>query len=974
MILACGMLTLAIVSLCGCNRQFYRVRADKEVKYLVTQKSNDPRWQYSNFTIGMDPRARYFDPTNPDCPPMPYDDPASNRYMKCVAGRKQWPCWQMNGDWYYLENPRWKDLLTQYNEVTEEGAIKLSMNGAVCLAQVHSPSYRRQIETIYLSALDVSSERFSFDVQLFGDSETVFDHQGQFRSVLGEQNTLTQRTGSGFRRGLSAGGQLLVGFANTIMWQFAGPDTNFTTSLLNFSLIQPLLRNGGRAFVMERLTITERSLLANLRAFQFYRQGFYANVTVGANNVPGPRREGGFFGGTGLTGFTGQGAGGFGGVGSGTFGIRGGGGGGGGGGATGIGLVGGGAGRVGGFIGLLQSKQEVANLQGNLNALLGTLALLEANLEAGLIDIVQVDEFRQNIETTRALLLAAEFGYQDSLDFFKVGTLGLPPDTDIALDDAMLEQFQFLDPDTVAVRNMIDAFVRVVGDLPEEPTREDVAKALATLTVLRDRLGEQFTSADADIEKLEAAVPAREERMSQSEKQTFAGDREKLADSLDDVETRFTDTDGVLQNLRDTIERGAAGEKPLSDIVSLGVGLSGLTQELALVKARARLETVTISHIELSGARALDIARANRLDWMNNRASLVDQWRLITFNANLLKAGLDLTFEGDIRTVGNNPFDFSGRDGALRVGVAFDAPLARRLERNDYRSALIFYQQQRRALYGFQDGVNVSLRAQLRQLAQLEANMEIQRRAVVIAVRRVDKTREDLNRPPAPVEPGMPVEALGPTVATNLIFALNDLTGAQNNLMSVVLSYYQSRMLLYRDLGILELDDCGMWIDRPFEEAVRLSEEQCPIPPNVPVDWLEEAGVDPSDLKGGAGGQPEEVAPLGEMPDAEPIRPIEMPDVWGASGGALPRIPVRQTSGNQPKSRDETGDYGLEKLPSVAPLQPRGLDGLNGEASRIAKSSPTVEVEGELTSTSEIKLMLGSDGPRAEDLPAILRR
>ena len=230
---------------------------------------------------------------------------------------------------------------------------------------------------------------------------------------------------------------------------------------------------------------------------------------------------------------------------------------------------------------------------------------------------------------------------------------------------------------------------------------------------------------------------------------------------------------------------------------------------------------------------------------MNNRASLVDQWRLITYNANQLKAGLDLTFDGNVGTVGNNGVAFNGKNGNMRVGLAFDAPFTRRLQRNNYRSALIFYQQQRRALYQYQDGVNYSLRALLRQLAQLEANLEIQRRAVVIAVRRVDKTREDLNKPPAPVLPGEPVEALGPTVGQNLIFALNDLTNAQNNLMSVVLNYYQARMLLYRNLGIMELDDCGMWIDKPLNDAEWLTEDQCPMPPSVPGEWLEDAGVDP---------------------------------------------------------------------------------------------------------------------------------
>ena len=112
----------------------------------------------------------------------------------------------------------------------------------------------------------------------------------------------------------STGADLLVGFANSFVWQFAGPDTNVSSSLLNFSLVQPLLRGGGRVVALEQLTIVERNLLANLRTFQRYRQGFYTTITVGngtAGHVQTVTRRGGFFGGTGLTGFTGQGAGGY---------------------------------------------------------------------------------------------------------------------------------------------------------------------------------------------------------------------------------------------------------------------------------------------------------------------------------------------------------------------------------------------------------------------------------------------------------------------------------------------------------------------------------------------------------------------------------------------------------------------------------------------------------------------------------------
>ena len=112
-----------------------------------------------------------------------------------------------------------------------------------------------------------------------------------------------------------------------------------------------------------------------------------------------------------------------------------------------------------------------------------------------------------------------------------------------------------------------------------------------------------------------------------------------------------------------------------------------------------------------------------------------------------------------------------------------------------------------------------------------------------------NKTREDLNRPPSPVEPGQPPEALGPTVGQNLIFALDDLTSAQNAFFSVVLNHLENRMILYRELGIMELDNCGMWIDKPLNEADWLTEEESPMPPGVPVEWMHEAGVELKDIQ-----------------------------------------------------------------------------------------------------------------------------
>ena len=70
---------------------------------------------------------------------------------------------------------------------------------------------------------------------------------------------------------------------------------------------------------------------------------------------------------------------------------------------------------------------------------------------------------------------------------------------------------------------------------------------------------------------------------------------------------------------------------------------------------------------------------------------------------------------------------------------------------------------------------------------------------------------------------------------------VSDLRSSQNNFMGVWLNYYATRMQLYRDLGIMEIDGCGLWVDKPLDEADEADEagpEEIPLPPPVPQDLL----------------------------------------------------------------------------------------------------------------------------------------
>ena len=832
------VLMIGAILVSGCKNSYYRLQADRDVAQVVAQKSCDPRWAAPGFTIELDPRSRYYDPFDPDCPPMPPDDPASHKLMHCVNGMKGWPHWHANGERNELENPEWRASLGEYTPINQKGEVVLNLDSALQLAYMHSTDHQQQLETLYLSALDVTTERFRLDTQFFGGNDTDFAHLGKLRPG-GETNTLTTATDFEVRRRFATAGELLVGFANSFIWQFAGPDTNSTFSILNLSLVQPLLRGAGRDVALEQLTIVERAMLANLRAYQQYRQGFFTEVAIGESGVRGPQRRGGFFGGTGLTGFTGTGVGGIGGVGGGFgFGIGGFGGGGGGGGA-GTGFAGGGAGNVGGYVGLLQALQQIRNARSSLQSQLRTLTLLEASLEAGIIDLTQVDQFRQSIETQRALLLQAENGFEAGLDAYKTFTLGLPPDLPVNLDDSMIEPFQLIADETETLQDKIVEMQLAVGSLPEVPDPSSLRRLIEETLAFDAPFQRVFREIEQDLVSLEGQLDTRRKSMTQPELTAFNRDVGELPVVFDELRQRNAN----LTHRRERMMANLTAENSDDTTDEFAVWLRdilAIVQEASLVQARSRLESVTIDPIELDSRAAFDIALANRLDIMNNRAALVDSWRLIQFNADALQSNLDVFFEGDLQTVGNdNPVKFRGPAGSMRAGVRFDAPFTRLVERNNYRQQLIQYQQNRRALIQTYDGVHLGLRALLRQMEQLRVNLEIQRRAVVIAIRRVDLTREELNAPQqASTDGQQQASQLGPTAATNLLTALSDLRDSQNNFMSVYLNYYASRMTLARSLGLMELDQYGRWVEMPLPNATELLdgclEEIPPLPPQIP--------------------------------------------------------------------------------------------------------------------------------------------
>lgn len=773
----------------GCSRQWFRKQADREAACVISEKGG----YLDGGSLYPTADSRLYDQYCPDRPPLPPDDPASHALMHCIDGKRGYKHWDKFGHTASVESSSWMDALPR----NEGGIVSLNLQDAVRVSRIHSRDYQTNLETLYLSALDVTFERFQFDHQFFAGN--VFRQDLRGRDV-GASSGTTLNSFAGFNKMTATGTDIAVGFANSLVWDSWGRDTDLFRSTIDFSLVQPLLRLGGRARVLEGLTQSERRLLANVRQMEQYRQGFYVNVTTGRTSGSGPS----------LNNRVGQ---------------------------AGLGLIAGlpsgrnGAPSPSGYMGLLQDQQQIRNQATNIVALRDSLSQLEAAFEANRISSrLQVDQARQALLNAQSGLLTARAAYESKVDRFKVD-LGLPPELPVEIDDPLLDRFVLIDPDLTAMQDELADTLLEIRKSREKPTRDGMQASLDRLGELDEEINRQIDQAGEAFNQLTTRLPERRKQLARIGTQVRdldadvdpgVYDEQRLQKRIAFLKRRLPAIQSDLTNSRKqrgemqsqmSQDKPAESWKQLND---LAAELSDLLLELSLIQAEIRLQGIGLLPIQLEPSDALALARVNRLDWMNARANLVDQWRRIEFVSNELKSNLDITIDGQLGTEPDNVLDFRSDRSRIRFGVEFDTPLARLDERNRYRAALINYQDARRDYMLFEDRVSQSLRNTLRIIQLSQINLEVRRAAVQVAIAQVDIARLRLN---PPVQPGK-VSRASPTAARDLVSALSDLLDAQNDFLSVWVSYETLRVLLDFEMGTMQLDPTGIWIDPgPIEEA-----------------------------------------------------------------------------------------------------------------------------------------------------------
>jgi hypothetical protein len=741
---------------------------------------------------------------------------------------------------------------------TNETGYRIKLDQAVELGVVNSREFQFEREDLYLAALPVSLERFSFAGQAFL-TETIFRRNLGQDFPGGPLNLWQFNTTSGFSRLFPTGASLLVQMANRFVVDMTDGRPNIAVSNFSLTLAQPFLRGGGYAVTLEPLTAAERNLLYAIRSYARFRKLFYVAVTAGTGGYTNNP-----YGLAGLSVNLGRG--------------------------IGNNLT---APTVG-YLQLLLQEAIISNQRKNVTFLEQLLQLYQAFREGGQQSDLQVGQVEQQLLGSRTQLLGSSNvgggggsgirGYLDALDNFKL-QLGVPLTVGLNLDNSPLrpirQQLARFEEVYEQVRQVEQDARRYDPTEPVGKFRERWRLLLTQSPLVR---GTEFSKnvgpawdawaklSDAEYnKKLSGLLAERRRLLDEKTDRQLKGLPEppEAVQRLNQLNDEI-DLAGFEQTVR--VYLAQPWLKEPTPAVRAGVQaaafrdvfnafyqliLEGRNERLNQLRQQwPKLPPVVINGMNLVDSPLDDAytvgvqtALSYRLDLMNARGQVVDAWRQVKVQANSLEGVFNVQYDLNLTTpaAGANPAAFSSTRSSNQLTINGQLPLVRRAERNNYRAALIAYQRQRRTLMAFEDNIANDVRGDIRELRTIAELYRIQQRLIELGYSLVDNAQAILLAPPVP---GATADAGSAAALTQQVLqAQSSLLTAQNTLFTIWVNYLISRMTLYLDLELMQVDERGVWCDefgsdqpagpvpdpeRPGREPAVPPGERLPVPRPVP--------------------------------------------------------------------------------------------------------------------------------------------
>jgi outer membrane protein TolC len=212
------------------------------------------------------------------------------------------------------------------------------------------------------------------------------------------------------------------------------------------------------------------------------------------------------------------------------------------------------------------------------------------------------------------------------------------------------------------------------------------------------------------------------------------------------------------------------------------------------------LEAVAGEEQAFDEMRAIDLALAQRLDFMTTLDELTDAERKAYIARDSLRVGLDV----DARIAPSYDVDgglqYDWQSTSWSAGLSLDLPWNRIPQRNGYRNSLITLEVRKRAVEAASDGIVASVRDVIRVLENARISFQLAEIAVEIAERRVESTRLNLD--------------YGRASTRDVLESEEALREARNSRASALVSLTLARLDLLLELEALRVDGEGITYDQ----------------------------------------------------------------------------------------------------------------------------------------------------------------
>jgi outer membrane protein TolC len=195
---------------------------------------------------------------------------------------------------------------------------------------------------------------------------------------------------------------------------------------------------------------------------------------------------------------------------------------------------------------------------------------------------------------------------------------------------------------------------------------------------------------------------------------------------------------------------------------------------------------------------AIETALARRLDFANTADAIDDAQRKIVVALDNLRPDLRLVAATQQKNSDvSDQVTLRKARTTADAGVQMDLNLDKLAAENDYRSALLIVQQQRREYEQMQDTIILEVRRAYRDMAEATDRYKLQSEALSLARLRFNNTMSLLEYNRANTR--------------DVLDARRDLYRAQNAATAALVNYTVAMLGFYRDVEILQIRPDGMW-------------------------------------------------------------------------------------------------------------------------------------------------------------------